>query len=141
MWSREILLAVVGVSFGSAVSAGIFAFLTSIGVLTRIIGKTRTASQIQLYENMVILGGTIGTLITVFQVSLPIGSWILVFYGLGAGIYAGSLGMALAEIINAFPILFRRMHLKHGLIFVVPAVAIGKFIGATYYFAMGMWAK
>lgn len=43
--------------------------------------------------------------------------------------------MALAEIMNVFPIMFRRFHLKMGLSWVITFMAIGKTIGGLWYFS------
>lgn len=136
---KQVVMGLIGLSAGGAVSAGVFAFLTSIGVITRIVGKTKTAKKIFLYENMIVLGGTTGCLVSVFNLPVHIGTWILVLFGISAGIYVGCLAMALAEVMNAFPIMFRRLNLKMGLKFVVLFAALGKFSGSLYFFANHMW--
>ena len=54
--------------------------------------------------------------------------------GISAGIFVGSIAVALAEILNTFPITFRRMGLKVGLFWVMLAMAAGKVAGSLYYF-------
>ena len=54
MWIKQVFLGVIGFASGSAVSAGVFSFIISIGVVPRIIGKSRTAADIIAYENAVI---------------------------------------------------------------------------------------
>ena len=53
---------------------------------------------------------------------------------ISAGIFVGSIAVALAEILNTFPITFRRMGLKVGLFWVMLAMAAGKVAGSLYYF-------
>lgn len=60
MWMKQIFLGFIGLASGSAISAGVFSFIISIGVVPRIIGKSRTAMDIMAYENMVLLGGVSG---------------------------------------------------------------------------------
>ena len=43
MWWRLLVLAVIGASGGAAVSAGIVALITTIGVVARLVGKSHTA--------------------------------------------------------------------------------------------------
>ena len=54
--------------------------------------------------------------------------------GLSAGMFVGCIAVALAEILNTFPILFRRAKLKVGLPWVMWTMAVGKTCGAFYYF-------
>lgn len=55
---------------------------------------------------------------------------LLCVYGISAGIFVGSIAVALAEILNTFPITFRRMGLKVGLFWVMLAMAAGKVAGS-----------
>lgn len=135
MWIRHLLLGVVGVASGGAVAAGTFAFLVMLGVIPRMIGKSKTAPDILLYENAIILGGIIGNIYSVFlDLNLPLGHPLLVLYGISAGIFVGCNAMALAEVLKAFPILFRRMKLKEGLAVSIFSMAIGKTLGSIWYF-------
>ena len=45
MWVNHVILALMGLFAGFAVSAGTFAFLIAIGVIPRLIGKSNTAMQ------------------------------------------------------------------------------------------------
>ena len=60
-----------------------------------------------------------------------------VIYGFVAGMFVGCIAVALAEILNTFPILFRRLYINRGLSFVMIAMALGKTIGSLYYFFFG----
>ena len=124
--SSHIMLTILGVIFGLAVSAGTFAFLLVIGVVPRMVGKSNTASHAIFYENAIILGGTIGNLLSVFpDIRIWLGSPLLI---------VGCIAVALAEILNTFPIMFRRANLKMGLSFVMTCMAFGKACGAFFYF-------
>ena len=59
---------------------------------------------------------------------------MLVAFGLGSGIQVGCLVMALAEIMNVFPIVFRRLQLKIGMQWVITSLAVGKALGGLWYF-------
>lgn len=139
MWSKHLLLGFVGLAAGSAVAAGTFAFLIMLGVVPRMVGKSRTAPEVLWYENAIILGGVLGNLASVFpHVSIPLGHPLLYVYGICAGIFVGCNAMALAEVLKTFPILFRRVKLKTGLIYVVICLALGKTVGALWYFFQDM---
>ena len=49
MWIKKILLAVIGLSAGTMVAAGFFAFITAIGVVTTYAQRTKTAAYIKTY--------------------------------------------------------------------------------------------
>ena len=125
MLIEHIFLGFCGLAAGLAVSAGTFAFLIVIGVIPRMIGKCNRAAETLHFENAVILGGICGNLF---------GPALLCVYGISAGIFVGSIAVALAEILNTFPITFRRMGLKVGLFWVMLAMAAGKVAGSLYYF-------
>ena len=55
MWGKEILLAVISLSAGLIVSGGLFAFISSLGVVGDIADRTHTGKHILLYEDATIL--------------------------------------------------------------------------------------
>ncbi len=138
MWIKQIFLGFIGLASGSAISAGVFSFIISIGVVPRIIGKSRTAADIIVYENAVILGGVAGNILSLFSVQIPFGIWLVIAFGLSAGIFTGCLAVALAEILNTFPIMFRRFGIKEGLSWMLFFMALGKAVGALYFYANHM---
>lgn len=138
MWIKEIFLGFIGLASGMAVSAGVFSFIITVGVVPRIIGKSRTASDIILYENAVILGGTLGNIFALFHIQMPLGIGMVILFGLSAGIFVGCLAIALAEILNTFPIMFRRLGIKEGLGYIMLFMALGKMAGALYFYANHM---
>ncbi len=141
MLSNHIWLAFLGLAFGIAVSAGTFAFIIAVGVVPRMVGKSNTGKHVILYETCIWLGGTIGCILSVFlDIRIMLGSLFLIVYGLCAGIFVGCLAVALAEILNTFPITFRRLGIKSGLQYVMLSMAIGKMCGAFYYFWNSMAA-
>lgn len=144
MWIRELFACVCGILFGASAAAGAFALITGIGVVPRMAGKTATASHISMYETALILGATIGNLLSVFtMIALPITNGMflvglkilfLLVAGIGAGCFVGCLATALAEVLQVFPVLFRRAGLKEGLNISMLFFAAGKVIGALYAF-------
>ncbi len=129
---ENMLLALIGLAAGVFVAAGVFAFMVMIGVVTRMVARTKTVKYLWLYEDMIVLGGGIGSLLMIYRPQLPIGGWILALFGLFSGIYAGSLALALAEIVNSIPVLTHRLHMKTGLWALVTVFALGKGFGALW---------
>lgn len=135
MWIKYLWLVFWGLVSGSAVAAGTFAFIMIIGVVPRLIGKCHRAAGTMLFENTIILGASIGCVWSLFpNLWIPFGWFMLLLFGLSAGIFVGCIALALAEILDTYPILFRRLHIKQGLFWVILAVALGKMGGAAYFF-------
>ncbi len=126
------LLAIIGVTSGFVVAAGIFAFITLVGVLTRLAVRTKTANRILMYEDIVVLGATLGNIILLFEIPIPFGTIGLIIFGLFSGSFIGCLAVALEEVLQVFPVLTYRIRLKVGMPIIVLSLAIGKGIGAFY---------
>lgn len=137
MWWQQILLAMIGISSGFAVAGGIFALIIALGVVARFAGRTHTARYIFLYEDAVALGGIWGNLVSVYGFSLPIGQVGTGLFGLFTGIFVGAWAMALTEILNIIPIFTRRISLRRGMELIVVSMAVGRTLGAIFYFLKG----
>ena len=115
MWIRQILVAVVGLASGFAVAAGLFSF-------------------IMLYENCIMAGGILGNIFWVYGLAMPGGKWIVPVFGLFSGIFVGCWSMALAEILNIFPIFIRRIKILKCVPWLIFGMALGKSLGALLFF-------
>lgn len=73
---RLLVLGFVGICFGALTSAGVFTVLSAVGLVPRFIGKTHSAKEILLYENMIISGTIMGGLFSMFADVVDVGSWI-----------------------------------------------------------------
>ncbi len=126
--------------FGALASAGVFTVLSSVSLIPRFAGKTRTGGEIQVYENAVILGTIWGGIISLpkqpFIILLP--GWLslglLVITGVFSGMFVGCIALAVAEMLDSFPIFFRRIKLKKGISLIVFVIALGKLAGSMLYF-------
>ncbi len=161
MLLERLFLILLGSSFGLMTAGGVFTVLLAVGLIPRFAGKTHTGERVFLYENMVILGTIFGGAMSVFDIfftpfellgalggatgawmdgSIYRGLWyffgmlLIGFYGLFAGIFIGSLAMAIAEMLDSIPIFARRIGFRHGLGIAVSAMALGKLAGSLYYF-------
>lgn len=122
----------LGLTAGVLIAAGMVAFITVIGVLTRLAIRTNTAKRIMLYEDIVVVGSTIGNVINLFDIRLPFGMIGLIIFGFFAGSFVGCLAVALEEVIQIFPIMTHRLKLKMGIPIIVLCLALGKGVGAFF---------
>lgn len=143
MLLKSITLLIIGFCSGLGVAAGTFAFFLVIRVLPRMIQKAKLNHKVIFIENVVIRGILFGTILSLFSwrkrwLFALLGKTLLTIYGLSAGIFAGCIAVALAEILDTFPIFFRRLkiqeHLAEGFLFVM---ALGKMAGSLFYFFAG----
>ncbi len=152
---KYLLLMFGGASFGLVAAAGVFTVFSAAYMVPRYAGKYRTAKEIILYENMVIVGTIIGSAIQMYVPLFRIGgylrenfgelpeSWRVVsiimqiFMGVFYGIFVGTLALSIAEMLDSIPIFFRRIRLKNGVSVIIAAIAIGKLLGSLLYFYYG----
>ena len=143
MLLKSIILLFVGLCSGLGVAAGTFAFFVVTRVLPRMIQKAKLEHKVIFLENILIRGVMFGTVLSFFLwrkkwLYVIFGKTLLTFYGLSAGIFSGCIAVALAEILDTFPIFFRRLkikeHLAEGFLFVM---ALGKMAGSLFYFFSG----
>lgn len=130
------LLALIGFSSGFIVAGGVVALMVGLGIITRFIGISHTAKHIMCYEDAILLGTVGGTIATVFDVKLPIGAWFPAVAGLFMGVFVGGWIMALAEVINVFPVYCRRLGITQGLSWIIITIAAGKSLGSLLHFYM-----
>lgn len=140
MIGRVILPGIIGISFGGLAASGVLTVLMAVGLMPRYVGRLHEAKHIILFENMIILGTMSGTCISLFGIYVGdsglglLGSLTEIIYGLFSGIFVGTLALAIAEMLDAFPIFFRRLKLTGGLTWIILSVALGKMAGGFVYF-------
>ena len=133
-WAAQAVLAAAGLSAGVATAAGLFSFIVELGVVADFADRTHTAEHILFYEDCVALGGIVGNILYVFHIGIPLGTPLLAAFGAFAGIFAGCWAMALAEILNVFPIFMRRAKVVRYLSAFIISMAPGKGLGAFLFF-------
>lgn len=143
MFLKSLFLILVGLCAGTGIAAGTFAFLFVIRVIPRMIQKAKLEHKVIYIENVVFRGIMFGTLLSLFSwkkkwLFTLLGRSVLTLMGLSAGVFIGCFAVALAEILDTFPIFFRRLHIKDDfgtvLIFVMAA---GKMLGSLFFFLAG----
>ena len=136
----RIFLAAVGFSAGALVAGGVVALIIGLGIIRRFVGISHTAVHAGIYETAICLGGIWGNIMTVFFSKLPLGWPGLLVMGLFSGVFVGGWIMALAEMLNVFPVFARRMGLTKGRSWIVIGLALGKVTGSLLEFYM-RWGK
>lgn len=137
MWVKQIIMALIGLSAGSIVAGGLFGFVVSLGIVSDFADRTGTADRIGLYEDAVAVGGILGNLVLLYDIPLTAISPLMGVFGIFSGIFVGCWALALAEVLNVFPIFLRRINVTKGIGFVILGIAIGKVLGALVYFFFG----
>ena len=144
--TKQIFLGIVGFSSGFLVAGGVVALIIGLGIITRFAGITRTAKNVRLYENGILLGAIIGTILTEYEIpiysAVPeiAGYALLLLFGAFMGAFVGAWIMALAEVVNVFPVFCRRLGIVKGLSWIVISLAMGKVAGSLLIFYKG-WGK
>lgn len=149
-WAQQILLAAIGLSAGVAAAGGLFAFIVELGVVADFADRTHTGDRLLFYETCVALGGILGNLFYVFGIGsasaaeriaeaalYPAGSGLLGIFGIFSGIFVGCWAMALAEILNVFPVFMRRARIVRYIAAFTISVAVGKGLGSGLFFFRG----
>lgn len=136
MLIRQIILCFIGLCSGATVAAGVFAFITMLGIIPRLADRTNTADHILCYENAIITGGTLGNIWGLFDLPVHLSVVMLIGFGFFSGIFVGCLYMALAETLRVLPIMVNRIQLREGFPLIVAAIALGKLTGTLvqYFF-------
>ncbi len=138
--SSILLQGIVGVSFGALAASGVLTVLMAVGLMPRYVGRVHEAKHITLFENLIIGGTMGGTFVSLFGIYVNdsglglFGNFMEIIYGVFAGVFVGTLALAIAEMLDAFPIFFRRLRLNSGLMWIVLAIALGKMTGSFVYF-------
>lgn len=134
MLINHILMVAIGISAGFLVAGGLFTVLFTVGLLPRFAGKTRTGCHVKIYETAVIFGSIFWNLVSIYELSIPLGAALLGGFGFFSGIFVGCLALAIAEMLNGLPIFARRINFRWGLGIAILFLALGKGIGNLLYF-------
>lgn len=148
----NILLVILGLTYGLLAAAGVFTVLIAVGLVPRFAGKTHTGNKVLLYEEMVILGTAAGSHLSIFSRYCQIGAYVQAhfpdkwqsflclgniaqgIFGLFSGMFIGCLALAIAEMLDSIPIFARRISFRHGMGLAVLSMAVGKLAGSLLYF-------
>ena len=132
---KQGLLAFIGLSSGIITAAALYAIVATIGVLSRLSQMTRTARFMRWYGSCFMAGCILGNVTYIFEIPLKaVSAFGIGVTGLFMGIYLGCFIGALSEVLQIFPIVFRRLHVKVGTKPFLIGMAGGKIVGALLDF-------
>ena len=136
--------------FGLLSSGGVFTVFVTVGIVPRFADKTHTGNKIIWYENCIVAGTILGCLCSVYKENIkevgglaalftvPVWEFwqglLLAVFGIFAGMFVGCFAIAIAEMLDTIPIFTRRVKLGKGIGIVMLFLALGKTVGALYYF-------
>lgn len=138
MWAEQIILGIIGFASGAVIAGGMFSFLIGLGLISVFADRTHTGKYILMYEDAIALGGILFNIFFIYQIRIPAGSVLLGVFGLFSGIFVGCWAMALADILNVFPIFIRRLKIIKTIPYIIIGLSLGKTAGAIVYF-LGRW--
>lgn len=128
---QEVALAIIGFAGGVSVAAGTFALITALGIVPRLAARMGVAGHVYKLESVIVLGGTIGSLLSVYHFPMRIGDVGLVIFGIFAD-FCGAFQWHSAEAVKVFPVLCQRINLSYGIYLLIFMMAAGKFLGTLY---------
>ncbi|MCR5754754.1 MAG: stage V sporulation protein AB [Acetatifactor sp.] len=149
---KIILLFIIGICYGMLAAAGVFTVFVAVGLVPRFAGRTHTADKIILYEEMVIFGTLMGSVLSIFPEYLQVskfirlrfsgtviwtditGIFLQILFGVFSGMFIGCLALAIAEMLDSIPIFTRRVGLRQGIGLAILSMSVGKLCGALFYF-------
>jgi len=127
----KLFFIVFGLSSGIMVGGGVIALLILVGIIPRMAQITNTKSFVNFYEKILVVGTLLGSLISIQNISMPIGKVGVLIFGLAYGIFIGFLSSGLTEILDYIPIVSRRLKIPTiYLKYIIISLLIGKVIGS-----------
>lgn len=128
----HLIQATIGLAGGLAVGGGLVAFLTLLGIIPRLIQLSKSYSFIKVYIGSVIAGTLFGTYLSFTHMTWSQPVVVLFIWGAFHGIFNGMLAAALAEVLNVFPIIFRRIRVGDYFLWLLMAIVLGKIAGSLF---------
>ena len=101
MLIKILFIILIGLSAGGVTATGLFALISSIGLINRYADVTNTTESIMLYEEMIIFGAGIGNIWYIFELPIKLGVAGVILYGAVSGIFIGTFLICLAETVKA----------------------------------------
>lgn len=127
-----VLEVIIGFSTGIAVGGGFVAFIMLLGMIPRLMQLSETEHLLKVYIACLIIGVFVGTYFTFTGGTLNQPQLLLSFWGLFHGIFNGMIIAALAEVLNIFPVIFRRIGMQRYLFALLMAIIFGKVFGSLF---------
>jgi len=130
------ILAIIGFSGGLVVGGALAAFLTVLGVVTRLIEMVKAKRYLTVYKFSILSGVIVSTLLYIIPIKIDTSGYILVFAGLFMGIFIGMVASALAEVLNVIPLIADTLGATKWVYVIIFAMILGKIIGSLVYWVV-----
>lgn len=128
-----IWLVILGFSSGIAVGTGFIALLTLLKIIPRLIQLSGNRSKTKLFISPIIFGSLFGSYLSFTNQHFHLPTLFLILFGAFQGIFVGMLAASLAEVLNVFPILSRRVRLEKDIKTLMMALVFGKVFGSLFH--------
>lgn len=131
MWIKNGLYLCLCFMAGSGIAAGYVAFITLLGIFSKLSEAYKDGKHLRHIERLIISGVTFFNLIFLLEIKIDIGCIGFSSITFLGGIFVGCLVGALAETLNIIPIISRRFGIRKLLPYAIIFAAIGKAIGSS----------
>lgn len=133
----DFLSGFTGLCAGLISGSAVCAFYIALGVFS----KTAISLGLDNVGKLVVIcsgvGSVFGTIITVFNANIQVGSFWSCIFGLFAGIYVGIFIACLTEVTKSIPVVKDYGISKNYIVLILFAFAIGKLAGSIIYWISG----
>lgn len=123
---------IIGFASGVFVGAGFVSILTVLGIISRLVHLSQSEPYIHLFTYAIVLGVLFGTYLSFTNITWSGHPYIVVVWGGIQGIFNGMIAAALAEILNVFPLLSKRIGLEKYILLLLMAIVLGKIAGSLF---------
>lgn len=123
---------IIGFAGGVAVGIGFVAFLTVLKIIPRLIQLSNTHRYTNTFSYIVVGGVLFGSIISFFDLSFNQHIVVAVLVGLFQGVFNGMLAAAVTEVLNVFPIIFKRIRAEQYVLILLMALVLGKIAGSLF---------
>ena len=134
----RILSGLTGLCAGIVSGAALCAFYVALGVFS----KSALSLHINAGKAMAlssVSGGLLGTVVTIFGGTVPVGATGAVLFGLFGGMYIGIVIACLAEVTDAIPIIKNYGLSRKAIVVLLTGFVLGKTAGSFIYWLSGVF--
>lgn len=129
----DFLAALTGICTGLIIGGTVSAFFVLLGVFSKTMLAFRHKTAGKAMSASAAVGGIMGTLATLFPVSLSAGIFATAMFGLLSGVYVGVFIACLAEVANMIPLMKKNGLTQNIIIVVLFWFMLGKLAGSLVY--------
>lgn len=133
-----LMVIIAGFSGGLIVGVGISAFLTILGIITRLVNITKTSSFLKVYKWSIITGAFLSSLFYFCEWHLPFfkGTISIFIVGLVMGVFIGMITSALAEVIDVIPLISIKLGVTKWVYVFIYILMAAKVVGSILYWSL-----